>query len=266
MPSNVHAIHLSDTHLGPTRDFEVRFANPAERLTKIVEAIRELDFTPDFLIHTGDLANDPDPASYQLATEILSPLGLPLYVVNGNHDDAGMIADAVTMGPREALCPGSDALAYRFEFPGIRGFVLDAKVPEEEGPHGWMPEEQLEALAAELSGIDRPFAVFLHFPPFPIHSRWIDEYLPLRNGEDLHDLLRSIDPQLIRGVFFGHLHRDLQLYRDGILYSGVTSPACEFSVGVHDEKIAFEPDCPATFHHLTFSETGTVVKTLAARD
>ena len=263
----LHAIHLSDTHLGPTPDFRVREAQPAARLGRLVEAIGSLDFTPDFLVHTGDLANDPDPDAYRLAGEILAPLGIPLYCANGNHDDAAMLDEGITMGSRQPLGEATGRLAYTFDFPDLRGFVLDAKVPEAEGPHGELPQAQLDALEAALAEVDRPYAVFLHFPPFPIHSQWIDAYLPLKNGEALHEvLLQHADTGLNRGVFFGHLHRDLQLYRDGILYSGVGSPACEFSVGVHDEIVSFDADCPAVFHHLTFSETGTVVKSLTAKD
>ena len=264
MTTALHAIHLSDTHLGPSRKFLARGANPADRLLHIAEAIQQLDFRPDFLIHTGDLANDPHPDAYRLASEILSPLEIPLYVVNGNHDDAGMLVAGLDLGPREPLGSGSDRLAYEFDLPGLRGFVLDAKVPEEEGPHGLLPESQLEALSESLDRCDRPFAIFLHFPPFPIHSAWMDKHLLLHNGERLHEVLRDKDLSRNRGVFFGHLHRGIQLYRDGILYSGVASPACRFSMGVEDQIVTFQGDCPADFHHLTFSETGTVVKTLSA--
>ena len=56
----------------------------------------------------------------------------------------------------------------------------------------------------------------------------------------------------------------MQLYRDGILYSGIASPVCEFTAGVHDEKVEWSSDCPAVFHHLSFSPQGTVIKAFYA--
>ncbi|MCB1230550.1 MAG: metallophosphoesterase [Verrucomicrobiae bacterium] len=267
MSGLLHGIHLSDTHLGPSTDFEVRGSRPSERLDRILRAIDRLDFTPDFVIHTGDLVNDPDPAAYQVAAEALAPLAsrVPLYVASGNHDDSAMMAaSAVAMGPRTSMVKDADRLAYRFELPGMLGFVLDANVPNPAEPHGDLPENQLEALAAQLEAGHEPFAVFVHYQPFPIHSAWIDEFLPLRNGEALHALLGKFAPDRCRGVFFGHLHRSVQLYRDGILYSGIASPVCEFTAGVHDEKVEWSSDCPAVFHHLSFSPQGTVIKAFYA--
>ncbi|MCB1062152.1 MAG: metallophosphoesterase [Verrucomicrobiae bacterium] len=264
MSGVIHGIHLSDTHIGPSRDFEVRGASSRERLDRIVRAIGSLDFVPDFVIHTGDMVDDPDPRSYAVAAEALAPLGSPLYCVTGNHDDAGMIRDGVPMGPMTPLTDDPERLTYHFELPGLRSFVLDAKLLGSDDPHGEVPENQLVALQKALAADDKPFAIFVHFPPFGIHSSWIDDHLPLRNGEALHELIRSQSLNRIRGVFFGHLHRDVQQYRDGVLYSGVSSPVCEFSVGVEEERFAFCSDCPLVFHQLSFSEKGVVVKAFAA--
>lgn len=263
----LHGIHLSDTHIGPSDDFEVRGACPRRRLDRMVKAILDLDFEPDFIIHTGDVVNDPDPAAYAVAKDALAPLidRFPFYAGPGNHDDSVMMKDGLPMSGKTPLVKDAGRLAYRFDLPEFRGFVLDANVPAPEEPHGELPENQLAALEAELNnGDETPFAVFVHYQPFEIHSAWIDEYLPIRNGEALHELLRKQPPGRVRGVFFGHLHRPVQLYRDGILYSGISSPVCEFTAGVHDEKVGWSADCPVVFHHLSFSPTGTVIKAFTA--
>ncbi len=262
----LHGIHLSDTHIGPSDDFSVRGSCPRERLDRMVKAILALDFEPDFVVHTGDVVNDPDPAAYDVAARALAPLTdrFPFWAAPGNHDDSALLTERIPLSPRTPLVEDSDRLAYRFDLPGMRGYVLDANVPEPESPHGWLPENQLAALAAELDGDETPFAVFVHYQPFPIQSAWIDEFLPLRNGDALHTLLREHDSARIRGVFFGHLHRQVQLFRDGILYSGISSPVCEFTAGVNDEKVGWTANCPVTFHQLSFSNEGTVIKAFSA--
>lgn len=256
----LQVIHISDTHLGPTPDFEVRGACPHARLERLVEGILGLDFTPDFVIHTGDVANDPHPDAYRLAAAQFARFPCPVYSVVGNHDAAAMMRGALVLPPAEPLASDPDRLAYRFDRDGVRFFVLDARMPDPEEPHGVLPEPQLEALTANLAAWTGPFAVLLHFPPFPIGSPWIDKFLALRNGEALHRAIVNAGPARCRGVFFGHLHRGIQIYRDGILYAAVSSPACQFSAGTRDERVAFDPECPLPFNHLTFTADGTIVK------
>ena len=256
----IEAIHLSDTHIGPTADAEVHGINTLDRLEALIAKINALDFSPDLIVHSGDITNQPSPEAYAVAAEAFSKLEAPIYFVTGNHDDASLIRQHLTAGPSVNLVDDPDRLATRIDLPGLRLFLLDAKVPEEEGPHGSLPENQLAALESELSQDAGPFAIFVHFPPFPIGSPWIDRHLPLANGMDLHALLVRVGVSRNRGVFFGHLHRGLQLYRDGILYSGVSSSAFVFTAGPRDETITWETDCPLAFNHLSFSEHGTSVK------
>lgn len=256
-------LHISDTHFGPTRDLEIRGANVCDRALRLVEEIGKLPFRPDFVIHTGDVANDPFPGAYELAAEVLSGIEVPVYYATGNHDDVGMMRDALAFGPLEPLGPdGPDRLCYRIA-GGLEEkfdlFVMDAKVPPEEGPHGTLPEDQIEAVLSAASQ-DRPVAVFLHYPLTPIGSRWIDDHLLVTNGAEFQERLSARVGDRLRGFFSGHLHRGLQLYRDGVLQSGVSSPACEFSAGPADESCDFLAGGPIPFHHVTMTETATMVK------
>lgn len=256
-----HLLHISDTHIGPDEDFEVRGARSLARFDALIAEINGLDFVPDLIVHTGDVANDPHPAAYRLAAGRLSRLPAPVVFVTGNHDDAAMMRRLL---PHPAglvpLVPDAARLAYRIDVGDFRLFVLDAKVPEREGPHGQLPEDQLDALRRGLAEWGGEYCVFLHYPPLPIGSRWIDEHLPLRNGAILHELLVDAGIGRNRGVFFGHLHRGLQIHRDGILYSAVSSPACQFSVGPQDGSVAFDSRCPVAFNQISLEPGLTVVK------
>ncbi|MCB1077862.1 MAG: metallophosphoesterase [Verrucomicrobiae bacterium] len=256
----VHLIHISDTHIGPTRDFEVRGARSLSRLEALVDTINALDFTPDLIIHTGDVANDPDAAAYRLASDCLGKLKAPVYFCTGNHDDGRMMREMLPSAPSVPLIPDQDRLTYRIDLPDFKIYVLDGRIPEEEGPHGRLLDSELAAFRSELSAWDGEYAVFLHFPPLAVGSRWIDRHLLLSNGESLHQAMIEADPARNRGVFFGHLHRGLQIYRDGLLYTAVSSPACQFSVGPDDDTVAFDSRCPIAFNHVTFRPGVTMVK------
>jgi len=261
----LEVIHISDTHFGPHRRHEIRGVNACDRARAMVDAIEDLPFRPDFVVHTGDVVNDPDPAAYALAREVLSGLSAPVYFATGNHDDAVMMREALEFGPLRPLLPGvEDRLCYRIEAKrdGMACYVVDGKVPEEEGPHGFLPADQLEAVLDD-AGEDAAVAVFLHYPLAPIGSKWIDAHLPLANGSEVLGALTDRLGGRLRGIFFGHLHRGVQIYRDGVLQSGVSSPACEFSAGPDDECCDYLADGAIPFHHLTLSADATAVKSYA---
>jgi 3',5'-cyclic AMP phosphodiesterase CpdA len=259
----LEVIHISDTHFGPDRSHTIRGANACLRAEALVKAINALPFTPDFIVHTGDVVNDPDPRAYRLAAEVLARLKAPVYYATGNHDEVPMMREALAFGPLEPLVEDAEGrLCYRIAGPaadGVECFVMDGRVPPAEGPHGHLSDSQIEAVFGRISGT-KPVAVFLHYPLTPIGSRWIDEHLLVRNGLDFHRALAAKAGPWLRGIFTGHLHRGLSLYRDGVLQCGVSSPACEFSTGPADESCDFLPGGPLPFHHLTFTPEATLVK------
>ncbi|HRQ87737.1 MAG TPA: metallophosphoesterase [Bacteroidia bacterium] len=259
----LEVIHISDTHFGPDCEHTIRGANACKRTEALVEAINALPFVPDFVVHTGDVVNDPDPNAYTLAAKVLSRLKAPVYYATGNHDDVSMMRRALAFGDLEPLVPESeDRLCYHIAGPAgdaAELFVMDGKVPPEEGPHGHLSDSQIAAVLDRVTGT-RPVAVFLHYPLTPIGSKWIDEHLLADNGPGFQQALARKAGGQLRGIFSGHLHRGLSLYRDGVLQSGVSSPACEFTAGPDDGGCDFLPGGPLPFHHITFAPDATMVK------
>lgn len=258
----LHIIHFSDTHLGPTPEFLLNGVNPYKRTLQLLGTVNGLDFDPGFFIHTGDIANDPSPEAYQVAREAFASIKPPLYFTTGNHDDAQLIRKHLPEAPHTPLVDDEDRLAYYWDAGQLRFYCLDAKVPHDDGPHGEIPQNQLDALREDLASHDLPYAVFMHFPPFRMASPWMDGKLILTNGSALHEVLKQSSPDRhrIRGVFFGHTHRSVQLYREGILYSGVASPAFQFSMAPDEHPPSMEVDTPIIFNHITFLPNSTAIK------
>jgi hypothetical protein len=256
-------IHLSDTHFGPDRSLTIREANACLRAEALVAAIRALPFIPDFIVHTGDVANDPDPAAYALAAEVLSDLPAPVYYATGNHDEVPMMRGALAFGPLEPLVADSEnRLCYRIAGAAgekVEFFVMDGMVPPREGPHGYLDESQITAVLDRITGT-KPVAIFVHYPLTPIGSKWIDAHLLVANGAEFQQALAAKAGRNLRGIFSGHLHRGFSLYRDGVLNCGVSSPACEFTAGPEDEACEYIAGGPIPFNHLTFTSDATMVK------
>lgn len=212
----------------------------------------------------GDVVNDPDPEAYELAAEVLGELKAPVYYATGNHDDAALLSAKMSLGSHTDLMPDqADRLVYRIESgrdaAPIDCFVIDGKVDEAEGPHGHISEDQLAALASAIDP-DRAFALFLHYPLIPLDSAWIDQHLITRNGEAVLAAVKRAAGDKLLGVFCGHVHRDMQVFREGVMHSIVSSPACEFSAGPDDESCDFLPTANLPFHHISLSPDSVSVK------
>lgn len=212
-------VHLSDTHINPNPAYNIPEADytPVEGARALVAQINALPFAPDFVLHTGDIAYNPDPDAYALAREILGQIRYPTYYLRGNHDDAQAL-QRVAAGSAEAR----DPFDYEFEVNGVQIVCLDSNRPARYAG-GSVSDAQLDWLRAVCSASDpRPLVVAVHHNVLPMGSPFWDTFMRMDNGEAFHQALLPARDRL-RGVFFGHVHQNTSTVRDGILYSSVLS-------------------------------------------
>jgi 3',5'-cyclic-AMP phosphodiesterase len=224
----VRFVHMSDTHLHTDPAYTQSYANytPLVGMQGFMKAMAVLPFKPDFILHTGDIIYDPDPdpAVYAYIRDELARLGAPLYYVRGNHDSSAGI-QRILMG-REDIMP---MLHYTFDVNGVQFVVLDSNDPSQVTvPAGFVSVDQLEWLEGLCSADDpRPLVVAIHHNVIPTGAPWLDGYMRTANGEDVHRILVKARDRL-RGVFHGHIHQEVDQFRDGVLYSAAASPWCQF--------------------------------------
>lgn len=254
----VYFVHISDSHIGPTAEYSRHGYRPQPSVERAVAEINSLPMTPDFVIHTGDVVTDPNVASYRRAAEIFSALKMPIYYVTGNHDRARDIQRHLPMGSRHILSNNLDVLSYAFEVKGYRFLVLDARGPDEIDPHGVMSESQLALVRQEAAAVGPPLSVFLHFPALPMNSIWMDAYMLVINGMQLHEALLPAQERL-RGVFYGHVHQSMQTMRDGILYTAVPSLFSQFAAWPNDTDVRDDPDALPGFNFVHLLPNRTII-------
>ncbi|MFW6062959.1 MAG: metallophosphoesterase family protein [Chloroflexota bacterium] len=257
MPTNtVYFVHISDTHIGRTPDFELNGRNALARAERLVETINTLPAQPDFVVHTGDVVNEPHPEAYRLAARVFGRLDLPVYYVVGNHDRAAEIHHFLPMGPRQDLSPDRDMLSYIFESKGYRFLVTDARGPDEIAPRGRFSQRQLDLVRQEIERGGPPLVVFTHFPILPLDAVWMDTNMLTVNGPAFHELLQTAGARL-RGVFHGHVHRPMQTMRDGILYASAASSLYQLGAWPHDAGVRIDENYPPgySFVHLLPEQT-----------
>lgn len=252
-------VHISDTHFGPDRSYTYQGRCTYDYARRLVEAIAALPFSPEFVIHTGDVATNPSDGAYEQAREVFSSLKVPMYFATGNHDNARDIRRYLELGPCEKLPADENVLSYAFSSKGYRFVVFDARGPESIDPQGLLSEQQLDFLRAELKEGSQPLLVFGHYPVLPFYSPWFDANMRIQNGEELHRMLIEARTR-VRGVFYGHVHQSLQTTRDGVTYTSVPSSFFQFAIWPHDQQPSFDPAYPPGFNVVTLTPQDTLIR------
>lgn len=255
--TTVRFVHISDTHIHHDPGYTLPEAShtPIEGARALVDAINALPFEPDFVLHTGDVAYDPDPQAYVAALDVLSAIRYPVYYLAGNHDDAEIL-QKVMLNREEPLIP----FDYQFEVKGVQVVCVDSNGPATR-PAGSISKDQL----ARLEGIskakndDRPLVVAVHHNVLPAGIPWWDEFMRMTNGEAFHEALLPGRHRL-RGVFHGHVHQAVDLYRDGILYSGVVSSWYQIHSWPDQRLTLGDPHARPGFNVVTVTPSQTFIR------
>ncbi len=239
-------VHISDTHISHDPDYapwsprHPRFA--AEQL---VQQLNNLPFEPDFVLHTGDVAYDPHAEAYIVARDVLRWIKYPVHYLAGNHDSCALLQSVLLQ--RESVQP---TWHYEFESNGVQVVCLDSTGPAEL-PSGTVSAEQLDWLRSICEAADaRPLVVAVHHNAVPVGIPWLDTYMRMANGADLHAALLPARDRL-RGVFYGHIHQNCQTLRDGILYCSVASPWYQLHAWPDQMQTSYDQDAQPGFNVVT---------------
>ena len=112
-------VHISDTHISadPHYNQDGAMHTPLVGAKALVRQLNTLPFPPDFVLHTGEVAYNPDETAYPVAYEVLSALKVPVYYLAGNHDDAATLQRIMLGTKAEAVKTPFD---YQFEVNGVQ--------------------------------------------------------------------------------------------------------------------------------------------------
>jgi len=158
---------VSDSHLGftgaPNPDVAATFRHAIER-------VNNLGYTPDFVLHTGDLTHLSSPEQFDQAKQMMSELKTPhVFTVPGEHDS---IDDA---GQKYRNTFGADAVGdgwYSLDVAGVHLIALVNTLNLRKLGH--LGVDQLEFVKKDVARLssDTPIIVFSHIPLFAMYPRW----------------------------------------------------------------------------------------------
>lgn len=228
-------VQLSDSHIGA----EWGGGDPVARLAAAVDSVRALDTAPDAVLFTGDLADHATDDEYQQVRELLGPLGAPLYVLPGNHDDRGALR-------RHFDVPGADGdpVQYTADLGPLRLVVIDSTRPGEDP--GELDHGRLAWLDAALSSApETPTLLALHHAPLVTGIPAMDEVGLAAAGRRALGAVVERHPQVSR-IVAGHMHRIITAELAGRCVLAVPSTYVQLGLRFGPGEVEITDD-PAAF-------------------
>jgi 3',5'-cyclic AMP phosphodiesterase CpdA len=158
---------VSDSHLG--------FSGPAnsnvtDTFGHAIDRINNLGYTPDFVIHTGDLTHLSSPDQFDQVKQMLSGLRTPhVFTVPGEHDSV----DDAGQKYRSAFGAGTRGDGwYSFDIAGVHVIALVNTLNLKKLGH--LGTDQLAFVEKDVAGLsnDTPIIVFSHIPLFAMYPDW----------------------------------------------------------------------------------------------
>jgi Icc protein len=213
----------------------------------VLEHVAAAEWQADLAAVTGDLIQDDTREAYTRFRNLMTPLGLPVYCVPGNHDVRELMRAALTGLPFH-YCASIELGNWL-----IAG--IDSCVNDRAG--GSVAEAELQRLAGLLADSAAEHALIcLHHPPLPVGSAWLDQ-VGLENGAAFLDLIAQ--PGIVRAAIFGHVHQDFEALHESIKIIATPSTCRQFSVG--SDKFALD-DRPPAYRRINLHADGRVLHEL----
>lgn len=158
---------ISDSHLGFTGA-----PNPdvAGSFRHAIEKVNNLGYTPDFVIHTGDLTHLSSPEQFDQVKQMMSEVKTPhVFTVPGEHDS---IDDA---GQKYRNTFGENVVGdgwYSLDVAGVHLIALVNTLNLRKLGH--LGADQLDFVKKDVARLssDTPIIVFSHIPLFAMYPQW----------------------------------------------------------------------------------------------
>jgi len=238
----VRLIQLTDPHFFGDPNHDLYGVTCGGGFDAVIGHVTRHHADADALIVTGDLVHDYDDGAYQRLYRRLGMLGLPTYVIPGNHDDPARM--------RRNLIPPVEA-PRRIRRGEWELVFLDSQQDGSEG--GLLGEAELAALAAAMDGSEaKHLLVLLHHNPLPTGSRWLDSM----TLADADAFFAAVDREpRVRGIVWGHVHQASEDERRGVRLMGTPSTCVQFAPGSNEFAVQTEA---VGYRWLTLHDDGRI--------
>lgn len=227
-------LQLSDTHIVAEGVLvSGRLATDAALIRLVDHLTGSLDkIGPvDALLVSGDLSDDGSDESYQRFLTMIEPLGMPGFVIPGNHDRREAMRRAFS-GP--GYLPKTGKLNWHQSVGSIDLIGIDTLV--EGSGAGELDEGTLEFLTTALrTAGTRPVLLAMHHPPFSSGVAFLDD-IGLAGTDALARILLEHSGEV--HLVCGHIHSTMVASIGGKIAISSPSPCSSFAFDARPEAAA----------------------------
>lgn len=216
---------ISDMHIGQS-EF-VQGINVRENFRRALYSDSVKDC--DFIMLSGDLAEDGSEEAYKFVLQEMEKFGRPWNFIIGNHDDTKNCMKVLR---------GEPDFNFTFDYVqdvfGRRFVCLDSS-------SGKVTGEQIEWLRRQAR-VRGPFYLFTHYPPCICGHRFMDTNFSMKNMEAFQNVLAEFDN--LKYIFCGHYHvpYKIRLKSGQIVY---VAPATEMQISERKKEFHIITQKPA---------------------
>jgi Icc protein len=193
-------VQLTDCHLFAEPDKALRGIVTRPRFQAVMNDLRTRIPDVELLVFTGDTAHDESAATYTAVHTEIADWNDRVRIVPGNHDDRRLLREVFP----QAVGIHDRRNAYHDASDDWQVIGLDSQIPGE--LPGLLGADQLEWLNSRLTAVLLPALLFVHHPPIPVHSPWLDR-IGLQDAADLERIVEH-HPH-VRLIVTGHVHQEL---------------------------------------------------------
>ncbi len=211
----LNILHLTDCHLTKSEDGELLGMNTRDSLEAVLDEVNKQHANPDYVLATGDLAQDASSDAYEYFKSKTSRFACPVSWFPGNHDDRDVMRKVI----------GSGSELNKVVRVGAWQFILlDSMVSGK--VHGFLESSELKTLEAALK--ERPDLhtfVCLHHHPIDIDSAWLDN-IGLHNRDEFLKIIDRFDN--VKAILWGHIHQQIDGSRNNVNLYATPSTCIQF--------------------------------------
>ena len=239
-------IQITDLHLNESSQKQAGldpYAPPIDT-NKSFESVKneiKKDNTSDFILVTGDIAQEPTDKAYQRIKALLQDFKTPCYCLSGNHDDTTKLRKHCNQDQLYTI--------NQLDKNGWRIIFLDTSKPE--CVDGHLSPTQLNHLKAQLD-TQLHVLIAMHHPPVPIHSKWMDQ-LGLQEPESFLQVIN--DSTQVKAVVFGHIHQEFDEIHNHVRFLGTPSTCTQFVKEMDNFMIS---DLSPAYRKIHLEENGLI--------
>lgn len=209
-------LHITDPHILPDPESRLLGLDTGHYLEAVLKDALETGQAYDLCLITGDLAQDPDLASYERLLGILQNYEIPFTSLPGNHDDYGLMLKVLNSS--QINCNKHIALK------NWQIICLNSQV--EGSAEGTLENTELTFLSDCLAkNPDLNTLIAVHHHIAPTGSLWMDSMI-IKNADYFFEAIKSY-PQ-VKAIINGHIHQEMDFEMNGIRIMTTPSTCFQF--------------------------------------